>query len=101
MAVHLTDLEPADGQQRAEEGPALSGDVSLRTAVAVSSEEPLQRVPEAAVVRDGARTQFESTHRKACVQTLLDSSNAVHSKTDHKAFKQAVNEELTGNGTPR
>ncbi len=49
----------------------------------------------------GARFQFESTHRKACVQILLDSSNAVHSKTDHKAFKQAVNEELTSNGTPR
>jgi hypothetical protein len=49
----------------------------------------------------GAKTQFEATHRKACVQALVDSSNAVHSKKDHKAIKEAVSAELTSNGAPR
>jgi hypothetical protein len=49
----------------------------------------------------GAKTQFESAQRRACVQTLLDSSLAVHSKNDHKAFKEAVNAELKSDGTPR
>ena len=49
----------------------------------------------------GPKFQFESSHRKACVQALLDASFAVHSKKDHKAFKAAVNDELTSDGDPR
>ena len=49
----------------------------------------------------GPKFQFESSHRKACVQALLDASSAVHSKKDHKAFKAAVNDELTSDGVPR
>ena len=49
----------------------------------------------------GARFQFESSHRRANVQALLDASFAVHSKKDHKAFKEAVKAELTSDGTPR
>ena len=49
----------------------------------------------------GPRLQFESSHRKACVQVLLDASSAVHSTKDHKAFKEAVKAELTSDGVPR
>ena len=35
------------------------------------------------------------------MQALLDASSAVHSKKDHKAFKAAVNDELTSDGVPR
>jgi hypothetical protein len=49
----------------------------------------------------GAKLQFEAASRKACVQTLLDASLAVHPKKDHKAFKEAVNAELTSDGALR
>ena len=49
----------------------------------------------------GPKLKFEAVHRKLCVQALLDSSFAVHSKKDHKAFKDAVQGELYGDGTPR
>ncbi len=49
----------------------------------------------------GAKFQFEASSRKACVQLILDASAAVHSKKDHKAFKDAVEGELSSDGTPR
>ncbi len=49
----------------------------------------------------GPKFHFEAASRKACVRLLLDASAAVHSKTDHKAFKDAVQGELSGDGTPR
>ena len=51
----------------------------------------------------GPTFQFEASSRKACVQFLLYASSAVtvHSKKDHKAFKDAVQGELCGDGTPR
>ena len=49
----------------------------------------------------GPKFQFEAASRKACIQLLLDASAAVHSKKDHKAFKDAVQGELSGDGTPR
>ncbi len=51
----------------------------------------------------GPKFQFEASSSKACVQFLLYASSAVtvHSKKDHKAFKDAVQGELCGDGTPR
>ena len=49
----------------------------------------------------GPSFQFESCHRKACLQALLDASSALHSKKDNKAFKEAVHAEVTKDGTPR
>ncbi len=48
----------------------------------------------------GPKFQSEASSCKACVQLLLDASTAVHSNKDHKAFKDAVEGELSGYGAP-
>ena len=49
--VVLTELGPADEWRRAEEGQALSGELSLRAQVEGASEGRLQGVPENPAVR--------------------------------------------------
>ena len=49
----------------------------------------------------GPRLQFKACHSKACVQVLLDASSAANFTKEHRAFKEAVEGELSGDGNPR
>ena len=44
----------------------------------------------------GAHFQWESNHRKRCVQMLLDAAKECHNNTDYICFKKAVQAELIG-----